>query len=195
MAATDLITLAEAKVGIPVVGVDAARDADLTTVYIPAATSVVEDLIGPVVRRAVTYVGDGGGAIVLPAGLSAAGDVTAVAESGVALAGGSWFVDADAGIVHRGTAAAPYGFTTGTQNVAVTYTAGIAADTASVPAAIKLAARIIVQHSYQADQQGNRPEFGAPDMGMVTTPRGFLIPNRAYQYLQRSGVPMIPGFA
>ena len=73
--------------------------------------------------------------------------------------------------------------------------AGIAATTATVPANIKLAARLILAHLWQSDQQGFRPEFGSPDESSEQTPAGFAIPRRAYALLEPYAASSLLGFA
>lgn len=192
MGVTDLITLAEARSALRLPDSDTSHDADLSTIYIPAVTSPVEDIVGPVVSRSYTRTFDGGvNAIVLLGHDNVT--VTSVVENGITLTDGSgspdtnagdFIVDNVAGIVIRGSQLAPRPYFYGRQNVTITWTAGMVDSTTDVPAPIKLAARIIMENLWQSDQQGFRPQFGAPDMSMVSTPSGFLIPNRAMQLLQ-----------
>lgn len=153
-------------------------NADLTAVYIPATTEIVESIAGPQIASVGnTWAADGGSAsVLLP---SAVSNVTQVTENGLVLtANVDYFVDKEAGIVYRGTTKVPFVFIGGRQNIVVTY------DTASnVTPKIILAARIILAHIYLADQQGARPDFGSTDSDVVETPVGYLIPRRAYNML------------
>lgn len=188
----DLLTLAEARAALTLPASDTSKDADLSNIYIPAVTPVVEDLTGPLMQRTVTHTVDGGKTfIVLP---SRPTSVTSVTETGVSLvANVDYTVNTRAGIVVRGSTRTPYIFLPGQSNVVVTYVAGPYVNTADVPAQIKLAARIIVAQLWQADQQGFRPQFGQPDQSLVTTPSGFAVPRRAYELLRPSFA--VPGFA
>lgn len=194
MAATDLIDLDDARKALRLAASDTTRDADLAETYVPAVTDVVEDVVGPVVSRSFTRTVDGGTVDVV---LGHKGvTVTSVVEDGTTLSSSTdYLVNAPAGIVSRGTSTSRFAFTGGRRNVVVTYTAGIADDTAAVPAAIKLAARLILAAMWQADQQGTRPQFGTNEQGTTTTPSGYAIPRRAYALLEPYSTGLAPGFA
>ena len=59
----------------------------------------------------------------------------------------------------------------------------------------RLAARLILAHLWQSDQQGFRPEFGSPDESSEQTPAGFAIPRRAYALLEPYAASSLLGFA
>ena len=179
----EILTLAEARSAIRLPANDTSKDADLTDTYIPATTAVIEDLIGPVMQATRTYVTDGGwGALMLPA-LNVV-SITSVEDTGATLVAGTDYVtDLSAGIIYRGSTAAPLAFDYGRQSVTVTYVAGPYTDPALVPANIKLAARIILAHLWQADQQGYRPDFGGPDNAVVMSASGYAVPRRAVELL------------
>lgn len=183
----DILTLPDARAALRLPTADTSNDADLTATYIPAVTLIVEDVAGPQTNRTgLTWTADGGtSAILLP---SAVTSVTSVVESGVTLSASDYVVDLNSGIVHRGSTSAPQEFLYGRQNIVITYEAAITA-----PANVKLAARIILAHLFQADQQGARPDFGSNDVEIVTTPSGFAIPRRAAELLRAT--PNMPGFA
>lgn len=193
MPTTDLIDLGEARAALRFAASDTSRDADLAVTYIPAVTSVVEDVVGPVVTREFTFTTDGGGPYVsLPhVGVT----VSSVVVDGSALAASAYVLDAAAGVIGAGGSSTPGTFACGRQNVVVTYTAGFAADTAAVPAAIKLAARLILAALWQGDQQGTRPQFGTNEAATSTTPSGYAIPRRAYSLLEPHATRRAPGFA
>lgn len=194
MAAEDLLTLAEARGALKIPAAVTTMDADLSALYIPAVTTIVEDIIGPVVIRSFTDTVEGGGSVLLA--LRPIVSVTSVTEQGTTLtAGTSYVADLSAGIVYAGSALATRGFLSGVDQVVVTYTAGRVANTAAVPANVKMAARIILAHNYQADQQGFRPDLGSPDGATVLTPSGYAIPRRAYAYLEPMSTTAIPSFA
>lgn len=184
----DILTLADARLALRLPTADTSNDTDLSATYIPAVTAIVEDIAGPQTSHTgVTWTADGGRcAILLP---SAVTSVTSVVESGVTLsAANDYVVDLDSGIVYRGSSAAPQEFLYGRQNVVITYTTAVTATKNVV-----LAARIILAHLWQADQQGARPDFGTNDVEVVATPSGFAIPRRAYELLR--SIPNMPGFA
>lgn len=191
----DILDLTDARKALRLPAADTSNDADLTSTYIPAVTSVVEDVTGPVMSAGGrTWTTDGGGyAICLPYTVTA---VTTITENGATLveANGDFTVNLSAGIVYRGGQRAPRTFLWGRQNIVITYAAGAYASAAAVPANIRLAARIILNQMWTADQQGLRPQFGTPQADLVATPSGFLIPNRAYELL-RGDVDDGGGFA
>lgn len=195
----DILTIADARKALRLAATDASNDTDLTNVYVPAVTTVCEDIAGPIMAVSRTYTVDGGkSAVALPSVVQNAASVTAVTEFGATLTAGSdYVVDARAGLIYRGTIRSQYVFLPGYQNVSVTYTAGYAATTTDVTAAHKLAARIILRHLWQADQQGTGAgrQIGgvAVDMETVTTLSGFLVPKRAYELLRPTS--KVPGFA
>lgn len=184
----DILTLPDARKALGVPAGDTSDDADLTATYIPAVTVIVEDVAGPQTSHVgETWTADGGvRSILLP---TAATAITSVVEDGVTLTPVTdYTVDLVAGIVHRGSQLVPLLFFNGVQNVTITYDAVVAA-----PKNVVLAARIILAHLFQSDQQGARPEFGTNEVEVVQTPSGFAIPRRAYELLKPT--PNVPGFA
>lgn len=189
----DILDLPAARAALRLPAVDTTPNTDLTDTYIPAVTVIVEDMVGPVMTRTgSTWIADGGHSyVLLPSNCTA---VTQVTETGVILvANVDYTVNLIAGIVTRGSVQQPYIFLPGQQNIVITYNAGTAAASIEVPANVKLAARIILAHLWQADQQGPRPEFGTNEVEVVTTPSGYAIPRRAYELLRPT--PNVPGFA
>lgn len=184
----DILTLADARAALRLPATDTSNDADLTATYLPAVTSIVEDLAGPQLTQTKTWTTDGGRTtILLP---TAVQSVTSVTETGVVLvAGVDYTTNLKAGIITRGSTQTPYVFLPGQQNIVITYVAG----TGTIPANVKLAARIILRHLWQVDQQGFRPQFGAPDADTVQIPSGYAIPRRAFELLRPS--QNVPGFA
>lgn len=190
----DILTLPDARLAIRAIAADTSNDTDLTNTYIPATTTIVEDVVGPVMTATgLTWTVDGGKTqILLPSAVTA---VTAVTETGTVLvANVDYTVNLRAGVVTRGSTQTPYVFLPGQQNIVVTYNAGLYAAPANVPANIKLGARIILRQMWQADQQGQRTSFNGTDLDTVETPSGFLIPRRAYELLLKGSASM-PGFA
>jgi hypothetical protein len=188
----NVLTIDDARAAIRAPSADTTMNDDLTTTYIPAVDTIVESLSGPqipVTGRTLTV--DGGGtAILLPvAGPNVV--ITSVSEGGTNLnLGTDYTVNSLAGIVSRGTVYRPYIFLPGYQNIVITYNAG----PATPPANVKLAARIILAHLWQSDQQGARADFGSSvDDDVLMTPAGFAIPRRAIELLRPT--PAMPGFA
>jgi hypothetical protein len=183
----DILDLAAARAALRLPAADTSPNADLTATYIPAVTAIVEDIAGPQTNyTGLTWIADGGSStIMLPTAVTA---VTEVVESDQTLTSNDYVVDMDTGILTRGSTLAPSVWAPGVQNVEVTYNAVVTARKNVV-----LAARIILAHLYQSDQQGARPEFGSNEVEVVQTPSGFAIPRRAYELLKPD--PDVPGFA
>lgn len=174
----DILTLPQARKALGLPAADNSRDADLSETYVPAVTEIVESLAGPQsARTGVVWTADGGTpSVLLPSRVAA---VTSVVENGVTLVpDDDYFVDVENGIVHRGSTLVPSVFLPGSQSVVVTYN-----EPTTVKKKIVLAARIILRHLWQADNQGARPDFGSNSEDLVSTPVGYLIPRRAYQAL------------
>ena len=187
----DILTLGEARAALNIPSTDSSNDSELLTVYVPAVTSIVEDVVGPVVTRAATYTTDGQTSmIVLPGGNVQS--ITTVTVNGVTLAASGYAVDLNEGAIYSASGAFAWAWN---YPVVVTYVAGIAANTAAVPAAIKLAARLILASLWQSDQQGYRPELGAPEQEMTPTPAGFSIPPKAYALLEPYATATVAGIA
>lgn len=192
----DILTLADARAALRLAAADTSNDADLSATYIPATTSVCESVAGPIMTASMSRVYNGGApSLLLP---SAATAVTSVTQLGTTLSPASdYTVDLVAGIIYCGTFPIWAIFIPGLQTLTVNYTVGYAAAPANVRADHKLAARIILRHLWQADQQGTgagRSVGGAsPDLDVVGTPTGYLIPRRAAELLRPSA--KIPGFA
>lgn len=196
MAATDLLSLAEAKDAMRIPTTDTTRDATLAGTYIPAITSVVEDVVGPVVHRTVTHTSRGDVPSILLHALPIA-SITSVVVDGLALtAGTGYVVDLANGIVYAGSASSRSTFAGGIGSVVVTYVAGVCATTAEVPENVKLAARMILADQWTgSDQQGARPEFGGGGEAQTSrTPSGHLIPSEAYSLLEPDAVDYL-GFS
>lgn len=189
----DILDLPAARAALRLPAADTSNDADLTATYIPAVTTLVEDIAGPIMARTgLSVTRDGGKTyILLPSAVTA---VTAVTESNTTLvANQDYTVNLSSGIVTRGSVAQPYIFLPGQQNIGVIYSAGSAANSAAVAANVKLAARMILAQLWQADQQGARPDFGSNATDTIATPSGFAIPRRAYELLRPT--MNVPGFA
>lgn len=156
-----------------------ANDKDIER-YIESATPVIENIVGPVVVRAVTWTFDGGDcAINLPARVQS---ITSVEVDGVATT--AYVADLTAGVIHAFGRFAP-----GYQNVVVKATVGYA----KYPPNVVLAARELVRFWWQQGRQGNRPAFGNEIPDTDSAPLGFLVPKRVMELLQAT--PGLGGFA
>ncbi|MGP4048779.1 head-tail connector protein [Streptomyces sp. 2A115] len=183
-----LLTLAEAKAQLDI---DTATHDTELQVYVEALTAAIERHVGPVESRAVTETTTAGGAmlclshipvVTLTSLVPVLTDGTAVTVSDVA-------VDSATGILRRKDGAC---FSGGPWTA--TYTAG----RGTVPATIKLAALILLQHLWRTQYGASRglSGVGGGDDFSVNEPVsgwGYAIPNRVLQLLEPYKVP--PGVA
>lgn len=159
-------------------------DDDEIRFYIAAATPILEDIVGAIVRTTRTETFDGGSTQV---GLLWAPviSVASVVES----FGATYHVNLTAQDIFAGTGAGPWGYTLdsggiitrrsagaivpfaqGKRNIQVTYVSG----RPTVTGNLLLAARVLVRFLYSQDQRG----FHQPPTEMATTPLGFAVPKR-----------------
>lgn len=166
-----IIGLSEARAALNLPSSVTVND-DEIRLHIVAATPIIEDLAGPVLRDSRTYRTTADyDAILLP---EYAETVTSVVEDGVTVDPSGYWLD-DAGIVWRVAGA----WTSTRGGVTVTYTVGDSTPDASVI----VATRELVSYLYQSSQQGRRPSFGANDAGTFT-PSGFAVPRRVVELLE-----------
>lgn len=162
-----LITLAEAKLSIFNSATSTANDADVEA-YIEAATPVIEDITGPMLRREVTVALDGGRpSVLLPWPVNS---VVSVTVGGVASTDHT--VSLASGIIYAGSS-----FAAGVSNVVVVASIG----PATIPPNVKLATRELVRFWWQQGRQGNRPAFGNDGADSVDVPSGFAVPRRVVE--------------
>lgn len=83
-------------------------------------------------------------------------DIISITEGGVSVAPSAYDLDADAGLVYRGTSAGPLNWSGGRRNVVVTYRAGWL----TPPADVKLAVLREVEHLWQRTQNAPHPGMG-----------------------------------
>lgn len=170
--------------------------------FIDAATPLVENLAGPVVPRTVVeYYSGGTTSITLNS--QPVLSVTSIVETygqtnynltqvelGQGMTGFCFTLNPLTGQIIRRAYNAEAMFPIGTNNVRVEYIAG----RATVPANIRLAALMLIQHLWstsQLNRNGNRPTLGGDDS--FVPGMGFAVPNRVKELLQPS--PRVPGVA
>lgn len=181
-----LISLDDARKGLGVVAANTVKDEDLRT-FIAAATPIMEDICGPILRttRVESYDGGSSQIAVLYAPLIS---VSSIIESYGAsyvrsltlqdpFAGGGadafgYTVDLTLGLITRRASGVAMPFAAGKRNVQVTYVSGRAVITGN----LLLATRRLIRHLWQSEQQGFRPTMGAPDTAVGYTPSGFAVP-------------------
>lgn len=180
MAATDIVTVADAKAQLNIPLSDTSHDAELAG-FVSAATGVVERYAGAVINRTVTETFDGGRRSVLLAYLPVV-SVTSVTEAGTAVDPAGYTVASASGVLTRSSAGTATRWGSGLSSVAVTYVAGQAATTAEVPGNIRLAALIIIQHMWETQRPAAEGPFAG--RGDDFDPRyTYSIPRRALELL------------
>jgi hypothetical protein len=171
-----LLTLDEAKTQLDIDST--AHDAELT-LYIEALTPVIESYIGPVEDQTFTEQADAHGGVVC---LNQT-PVLAITSMAPALTGGQAYtpdllhVDSGSGVVRLLSGGSLYG-----GPWTITYTAG----RGEVPATVKLAALILLQHLWRTQNGAARGASPADDYA-VTEPVpgfGYAVPNRVLQLLE-----------
>lgn len=174
----DLVTLDDVKNHLDITR--DTEDAELMD-YLEAATTVVEQYIGPVLPREYTERHPAGDRLILfhPPVLSLT-SVEPWLTNGSAYPVGDLMLDGPAGIVYRKDG---YGFIGGPFKV--TYTAGLA----TISQNIRLATLIIIGHMWKT-QRPRPPRFPIRDESQDTPPAGmsYAVPNRALELLGRRRV-------
>lgn len=175
MATLDVITLEEARIALDVTQTD--EHDDELPAYITAVSQRLDALIGPIVQRTVTDEkhngGDGEDRLIFLRHYPIA-SVASVTENGIALvADTDFYIDEYyanhewlGNIVERWDSSKNRSSTweKGRRNISVSYTAGRAVDTASVPELYKTAARLTLANFWrsQQDSSGGMGEFQVP---------------------------------
>lgn len=193
MAATDLVSLADAKDAL---GGDRARTVDdvLLGAWVTAISQRLDEECGPLVQRTITSELHDGGGVIVALDYRPVASVTSVVEydvDGVATTltaetvstrpASGFLLSPDTGFVFRRQSGWDYAFPIGRRNVAVTYVAGRFASTATVDQAVKRAALVCVRHMWGTEHGAGSP-FGAPQDIEGFGP-GWAIPRRAQDLL------------
>ena len=198
-APTALVTLDEVKAHLN--KTDFNDDLELQG-FIDAATPLVENMAGPVIPRTVTEYYSGG-TTTITLNSQPVQSVTSIVETygqtnynltqvtlGQGMTGFAFTLDPLTGRIVRRAYNAEAMFPVGTNNVQVVYVAG----RDSVPANVRLATLMLVQHLWttsQMNRNGGRPTLGGDDT--FVPGMGFAVPNRVKELLQPS--PRVPGVA
>lgn len=159
------------------------RDRSDMRLFLAAATEVIEDIVGTVLIRTVTQVSDGGrNAINLWQAVAEEGDIVVTVNGSTLTEGVGFVVWRRAGIIYAGSSTSPTYFSSGRQNVSVTYPSG----SSTIKPNVRLAAIELCRHMWQFGRQANqRAQLPGdlPTEDMAQTPAGFLIPRRVLQLL------------
>lgn len=168
MAATDVLTIAEAKTAVNYDQSTTNHDDELG-LWVTAVSTKLDRLCGPVVIRTVTdETHDGGlGHIRLreaPESRTSATTVTSVteydgttstvltAETNASKPADGFLFDSTTGTIYRRSSGADGSFPSGRRNVLVTYQAGRYAGTASVDSLFKMAAGSVLRRLWKREQ-------------------------------------------
>jgi hypothetical protein len=184
-----ILSLSDAKAALNVPAGTRVNDDELR-LYIAATTAVIEDIVGSVLTTSKTETFDGGTCSVPLSQRATA--ITSVVVGGTTLTAGTQYVaNLVSGLVYAGSTSSSSTFTSGAQNVVVTYTTG----SSSIDPNVILAAREEVRFLYQIGQQGGRPSLGGAPTDLSWTPSGFAVPQRVIELCAASAARRMPGFA
>jgi uncharacterized phiE125 gp8 family phage protein len=173
------VSLSEVRAHLNMVGDDLARDGELTA-FINAAQSAIEARVGPLTRRPVTEVHNGGvsGIVLRQSPVIAVDTVT---ENGTSVTG--FTLSPGGGVLTRTSGYSRATWADGYGNVSVTYTAG----RTSIPADLRQAVLELIRHLWktQRGQQGRarEEEFIAG--------QGYSMPNRVLELIAPYEIPGI----
>jgi hypothetical protein len=194
---TDLVAIADVASHLNWDATQQAKYATEMARFISATTAVVERITGPVVQRSYDEWLDGGGQQVMLRSPvvsvtllteSSGNAVQTLAEEPLTAAGDGYgyTINKTTGVVTRRASGSATTFADGVENIHAQYTAGLCADTPSVPANVALAALEIIRVNWQPQQSGNRPSMGQVDPNVADGLRmlGFFVPNRVMELLQ-----------
>lgn len=195
---TDLVTVADVAAHLNWDTTQQTKYANEMARFISAVTPVVERFTGPVVQQDFDEWFDGGGVqiilrkpvVAIALLTESTGNATQTLTEEPLSAAGDWYgytVNKASGAVTRRANGIATKFPDGVENIHAHYSAGLAADTASVPANVALGALEIVRVNWQPQQGGNRPiPGGQSDLGVSDGLRmmGYFVPNRVMELLQ-----------
>lgn len=172
MSALDVISFDEAAGYLGGV----AHDNEMLTLFIAGVSAKLDDLCGPIVKRTLTEVHDGGARSICLDEYPV-DSITTLSEyiDGAAVdVDSADYLASTNGLVYRLSNGSICDFAPGKSNVAVSYVAGRFNTTADVDPIYRLAAMITVRHLWKSDVS-SASDFGAP----LT----FAIPNAAAELL------------
>lgn len=186
-----IVSLADAKRHLNIAATNTAHDDELRE-HIETTTDVIEDIIGPVVRRTVTETFSGRGTPALVLSHVPVISITSVTEDGTAVDASGYSLGDD-GVLKRVVGYQQMGWRYGTNNITVVYVPGRVV----VRSAIREASLELLRVNFRPQLGGNYSPFsGGPgdDLGQPGDRRlGFYVPNRVMQLL--AGFERPPGMA
>jgi hypothetical protein len=168
VATLDVLSSAEALAAVNLTADSTGRLVILTS----AVSQQLDELCGPVVQRTVTAETHDGGSTFIALDDRPVASVTTVteyagttsttltAESNTSKTGNDYFLDTG-GVIRRRSGGGDSRFPTGRGNVAVTYVAGRAANTAAVDAKFKQAAAMMLRNLWVSEAASGSETIGA----------------------------------
>lgn len=195
MAATDIITLFEAKRYLSMDQSDTTKDGELST-YITGISKALDSFSGPVVKRTIAdELHDGGAPFIMlreypvdsVVTVTDYRDTTATVLTAATLGATSlldeYMFNPNNGLLYRRRNGYDWEFSLGRANVKVTYVAGRYANTVSVAEEFKLAACLSLAEAWKSSFGGGNVQYGeyAADERRVT----YAIPYQAQSYVPR----------
>lgn len=179
----EIIGLAEAKEHLKISANDTTYDERLRGL-IASVTGVVEDIVGPVVRRTVTEV-HGGGRTTIWLNEPPVISIASVTESGVAVPASGYSLNSG-GRLRRVSGYTPLTWQWGIDNITVVDVVGrtVVADCILEGSRelIRINFRPHLGGNYSPYDGGRADDFGTPERGEWRL--GFFVPNRVMQQLQ-----------
>jgi uncharacterized phiE125 gp8 family phage protein len=177
------VSLTDVRSHLNITGEDVERDQELTA-FIQAATSAIEQRVGPLTRRSVTESHNGGRhAIVLRH--SPVITVTSATENGAAVPSGGYTISPASGVLTRTSGYSRATWVDGFNNVTVAYVAG----RTSIPADLRQAVLELVRHLWST-QRGSMA--GRRTGEEFVSGQGYTLPNRVLELI---GPYEMPGMA
>jgi hypothetical protein len=168
-----VLSVAEVKAHLNVT--DYADDSEILA-FIDAAVGIAEGVVGSIENRTVTETHNGGRATVclnVPPVVS----VSAVTENGTSVAASGWDVSTN-GVLTRTSGYSTGVFTSGFNNVSVTYVSG----RSSIPADLRHALKELVRHLWETQRGSTTRKRSGDD---YQPGAGFSLPNRVAEVLDR----------
>lgn len=168
-----LISVDDAATGLQWSAADLQKHRESLSLYVAAATEVIEDITGAVLIRTVTQTADGGRTGV--ALWERPSSIVSVTVDGATVT--DFIPNLNAGIVYADRHGSR--FADGIQNIVITYKVG----SERVPPSIQLAAKELVRHLWQIGQQaaGLATGYAPNPQQMGQTRSGFAVPRRVIE--------------
>jgi len=185
-----LLGLAEARQLLGL-GTDTQRDEQLRE-YLEAATELCEDYTGQSYRRRTCTETYDGGKTAIRLRVPPAQAITSASESGTVLPASGYVLDANSGLLYRGSTAGALVWQSGVQNITVVYTTGATQASARIRQAVRVTL-IHLWHQQGGASGGPRRALGSNvDDQSTTNGMAWALPRAAEELLAPD---MMAGFS